>query len=173
MTFLKKAIDLLYKVIDKFCYIVIAVSFSAIVIILGMQMLLRVLGSPTMWSEEVCRYLFIWLLFLGGAQAFSKGGHLVVDVIFVRFPRRMQLILMFVYYIVIAVFSGYLLYSGMLYAMSQWTRPMYTVAFIPLGWVDLCIPVGSAVTILYILRELFRMMQKKERYLEEKGGALG
>ena len=159
MIFLKKAIDLLYKVIDKFCYIVIAVSFSAIVIILGMQMLLRVLGSPTMWS--------------GGAQAFSKGGHLVVDVIFVRFPRRMQLILMFVYYIVIAVFSGYLLYSGMLYAMSQWTRPMYTVSFIPLGWVDLCIPVGSAVTILYILRELFRMMQKKERYLEEKGGALG
>ncbi len=52
--------------------------------------------------------MFIWLLFLGGAQAFSKGGHLVVDVIFVRFPRRMQLILMFVYYIVIAVFSGYL-----------------------------------------------------------------
>ena len=166
MIFLKKAIDLLYKVIDKFCYIVIAVSFSAIVIILGMQMLLRVLGSPTMWSEEVCRYLFIWLLFLGGAQAFSKGGHLVVDVVFARFPRRMQLILMFVYYIVIAVFSGYLLYSGMLYAMSQWTRPMYTVSFIPLGWVDLCIPVGSAVTILYILRELFRMMQKKERYLE-------
>lgn len=96
-----------------------------------------------------------------------------MDVIFVRFPRRMQLILMFAYYIVIAVFSGYLLYSGMLYAMSQWIRPMYTVSFIPLGWVDLCIPVGSAVTILYILRELFRMVQKKERYLEEKGGALG
>lgn len=89
--FLKKAIDLLYKVIDKFCYIVIAVSFSAIVIILGMQMLLRVFGSPTMWSEEVCRYLFIWLLFLGGAQAFSKGGHLVVDVFLSAFPAACSL----------------------------------------------------------------------------------
>lgn len=171
---MKKAVELLYKLIDKICFVVIAVSFSAIVVILGFQILLRmVFNAPTMWAEEVCRYLFIWLLFLGSAVAFSKGGHLIVDVIFVKLPRRLQLILTFCYYIVIAAFSGYLLYSGMLYAISQWTRPMYTVSFINLGWVDLCIPIGSGITVLYILRELVRMVQKKEQYLEERGGALG
>ena len=96
-----------------------------------------------------------------------------MDVIFIKFPRRLQLVLSFLYYLAIIVFSGYLAYSGMLYALSQWTRPMYTVSWITLGVVDLCIPVGSVITILYIIRELYYMAKKKEQYLEDRGGALG
>lgn len=171
---MKKTVAHFYKFLDRLCFVAIAIAFSGIVLILGMQIILRMLfKAPTMWAEEVCRYLFIWLLFLGGAVAFSRGGHLIVDVLFIKLPKNIQLLLTFVYYLVIAVFSGYLAYSGLLYALSQWNRPMYTVSWISLGVVDLCIPVGSILTILYILRELGRMAAQKERYLETKGGALG
>ena len=50
---------------------------------------------------------------------------------------------------------------------------MYTVSWISLGVVDLCVPVGAVITILYIIRELGRMVVQKERYLETRGGALG
>lgn len=171
---MKKVAKCFYDLLDKLCFVVITIAFAAIVIILGIQIVLRmVFSTPTMWAEETCRYLFIWLLFIGGAVTFSHGGHLIVDVIFIKFPRRLQLILSFLYYLVIIVFSGYLAYSGMLYALSQWTRPMYTISWIKLGVVDLCIPVGAVITIIYIIRELYYMAKKKEQYLEDKGGVLG
>lgn len=171
---MKKAAKCFYSFLDKLCFSFITVAFAAIVVILGAQIALRMIfKAPTMWAEEVCRYLFLWLLFIGGGIAFSKGGHLMVDVLFAKLPKKLQLILTFVYYIVIIGFSGYLAYSGMLYALSQWARPMYTVAWMKLGVVDLCIPIGSVISILYILRELYYMVTRKEEYLENKGGALG
>ena len=171
---MKRAVTCVYTLLDKLCFVLIAAGFSAIVLILGVQIVLRmVLKAPTMWAEEVCRYLFIWLLFLGGAVAFSRGGHLIVDVSFINLPKKIQLIFTSAYYLVIAGFSCYLAYSGLLYALSQWNRPMYTVSWISLGVVDLCVPVGAVITILYIIRELGRMVVQKERYLETRGGALG
>ena len=171
---MKKAAKDFYSLLDKLCFCFIALAFGAIVAILGVQILLRmVFKAPTMWAEEVCRYLFLWLLFIGGGVAFSRGGHLMVDVFFIKFPRKLQLILTFFYYLIIAGFSVYLAYSGVKYAATQWTRPMYTVSWISLGVVDLCIPVGSVLSVLYVLRELYWMITKKENYLDEKGGALG
>lgn len=34
----------------------------------------------TAWSEEISRYLFIWLTYIGSAYALSEGGHIEIDV---------------------------------------------------------------------------------------------
>lgn len=169
---MKKLITGFYALLDKLCFVLIAIGFGAIVVILGIQIVLRMISSPTMWAEEICRYLFIWLLFMGGGIAFSKGGHLMVDVLFIRFPKVVKLILNFVYYVIILCFSGYMAYSGYLYSVSQWARPSYTVSWLPLGFVNLGVTVGSVIAMIYILRELFYMATKRLGYLDEKGGAL-
>lgn len=160
-----------YHIVDKICETLMAVGLGAIVVILGMQIVRRLLKCPTMWAEEVCRYTFIWLLFIGAAKAFSKGGHLTVDIFFVKFPRKMQLILSVIFYIGIVCFSAYLLYSGIQLVKFQWNSPMYTVPWMKLGWVDLCVPFGSALTILYVLREIYYMVTKGTGYFEKEEGA--
>jgi len=170
---MKKAVTLFYKALDKLCFVVIAIGFATIVAVLGMQICLRFIEKPTMWAEELCRYCFIWLLFIGMGVAFSKGGHLTVDFLFIKFNRKVQLVLLFVYYIVILLFTGYFFYSGILYCQTQWERPTFTMLWLNFGTVYLCVPVGCVITFFYIIRELYFMIVKKERYLEEKGGALG
>ena len=34
-----------------------------------------VLDHPLAWSEELSRYLFVWLSFVGGALAVAEGSH--------------------------------------------------------------------------------------------------
>ena len=34
----------------------------------------------TAWSEELARYLFIWLTYVGSAYALNEGGHIEIDV---------------------------------------------------------------------------------------------
>lgn len=161
-----------YKALDWLCKIIIVIGLGAIVVILGLQMVIRVVAVPFMWAEEVCRYLFVTLAFIGAGRAFSKGGHLTVDIFFIKFPKKLQLALLFLYYAVIIVFTGYLFYSGIQLAKFQWKMPMYTVPSFMLGWVDLCIPFGCGIAILYILRELYYMIKKGTGYLDTKGGAL-
>ena len=168
-----KIIKFVYKLVDKLCYFLITLGFSGIVLILGIQMILRIIGTPFMWSEEVSRYLFIWLLFIGCAKAFSKGGHLAVDFLFAKFPKKIQLMLTFIFYIAVIGFSAYLVYSGVKFAEFQWNTPMYTLSWMRLGWVDLCIPFGSSLTIFYVIRELYYMICRGTAYLDSKGGALG
>ena len=168
-----KLVKGLYRAVDLLCYVLIALGFGGIVVVLGLQMLLRIVGTPFMWAEEVARYLFLWTLFICGARAFARGGHLAVDFLFAKFPKKMQLVLMFIYYLAVIGFSAYLLRSGILFAKFQWKTPMYTLPWFRLGWVDLCIPFGSGLTIFYVLRELYYMIRRGTAYMEHKGGALG
>jgi TRAP-type C4-dicarboxylate transport system permease small subunit len=61
--------------------------FVQVVVILGQVLLRNVLGLPLVWSEELARYLTIWLTFLGGAIATANDEHVVVDVIVTMLPR--------------------------------------------------------------------------------------
>jgi len=162
-----------YKALDWLCKVIIVIGLGAIVVILGLQLVLRVIAVPFMWAEEVCRYIFVTLAFIGAGRAFSKGGHLTVDIFFIKFPKKVQLALLFLYYVVIIAFTGYLFYSGVQLVKFQWNMPMYTVPWFKLGWVDLCIPFGCAIAILYILRELYYMITRGTSYFDTKGGALG
>ena len=39
------------------------------------------LGAPLTWSEELARYMQIWMVMLGSAVMMRKGGHLAIDLV--------------------------------------------------------------------------------------------
>ncbi len=41
-------------------------------------------------TEELARYLFVWLTFLGAISAFAKNTHVGVDTLLRRMPARLQ-----------------------------------------------------------------------------------
>ena len=45
-----------------------------------------VLNDTPPWSEELCRYLFVWVSFLGACVALRRTSHLGVDSVVVRLP---------------------------------------------------------------------------------------
>ena len=45
-----------------------------------------VFASPSSWTEEIARFLLIWISLLGAAYAFRSGMHLALDVL----PKKLQ-----------------------------------------------------------------------------------
>lgn len=69
-------VERFFKIIEM----ILAVILGLIVITVTIQVFSRyVLDAPTSWSEELTRYLFIWLSLLGAAVALHKAKHLGVD----------------------------------------------------------------------------------------------
>lgn len=46
---------------------------------------------PTPWTEEMSRYLFVYLTFFGSAYLIKEKGHIAVDVVMEQLPRKLQL----------------------------------------------------------------------------------
>ena len=76
------------KVLNKIELLVIYITFGGMIFAAFAQVIFRlILKSPLAWSEEVCRYCFVWLVFLGGGWAVSGDAHFRVDFMIALFPK--------------------------------------------------------------------------------------
>ena len=69
--------------------VIITALFSGFVVITFAQVVFRyVIGYSLYWSEELARYLFVWVSFLGSVVALERGVHIGMDVVVAKLPRR-------------------------------------------------------------------------------------
>lgn len=75
-----KYLVILDKVIEKI-QIVLSISLFAAIVILGtLQVFFRfALNSSLAWSEELIRFLFIWLVFCASSVTVRTDGHVAID----------------------------------------------------------------------------------------------
>lgn len=130
-----------------------AILLLAIVAITFLQVLLRyVFGNPLSWGEELSRYIFVWITFLGAAVAFARDTHIRVDALVnaigLRRRRRIELFRRAVELVAVAV----LLYSGTLVAWRYKDVGFYSLPQAPLVFFPLAVPVAAILMAYYALR---------------------
>jgi TRAP-type C4-dicarboxylate transport system permease small subunit len=66
-------------------------AFSAMGIALLSQVFFRyILNAPLIWSEELARYLLVWVTFLGINYGVRHRAHIEMEYFFTKFPRLLQ-----------------------------------------------------------------------------------
>ena len=66
-------------------------AFSAMGIALLSQVFFRyILNAPLIWSEELARYLLVWVTFLGINYGLRHRAHIEMEYFFTKFPRSLQ-----------------------------------------------------------------------------------
>ena len=106
-----------------------------------------VFEAPLSWSEELARYLQVWLIMLGSAVCLRKGLHLTVDYAVHSLPSSAKRTLRLVSLAAIIFFLGVVFVSGVLLiaaTVSQRTPALQ----VPIWVVYLAIPVGSFLMLL-------------------------
>ena len=68
-------------------------------------------NSGIVWSEEMSRYFFVWLTFIGAVLTFAEHGHIGVETLVRRFGRRGRLACMAVSNVIILLCAGVLLWG--------------------------------------------------------------
>lgn len=72
--------------------LMIASALTAMVATITAQVLARyVFNVPLAWTEELARYLFIWLVFLGASQAMRRGEHIAIGLFVELLPVPLRL----------------------------------------------------------------------------------
>jgi len=85
---MNKLIARLFRVIE----IMIALFLGLMILLVFVNVLARYLFSMGfVWSEEIARLCFIFLVYLGSVEAMRDNRHLLVDTLLLKVPRLLQI----------------------------------------------------------------------------------
>jgi TRAP-type C4-dicarboxylate transport system permease small subunit len=135
---------------------VIILLVSVMTIVVFLQVVYRyVLSQPLHWSEEMARYLFVWLSILGAALGLQRRGHFGLDLFYRMLPGRERRILEWIIYLLMGTVIFVILVQGI--KLVQKTIPQESPAMaISMGWAYACLPVGAVLMAIHLLVIFFK-----------------
>jgi TRAP-type C4-dicarboxylate transport system permease small subunit len=114
-----------------------------------------VLNSPLVWSEELARYLFVWIGLVGAGAAVRTGGHFGLDLLYRRLPPAARPWVGGLVFGVVAVFAATLFVQGLretAQASLQWASSLP----FRMHWAYAAIPVGSGLMLWHLVARCVR-----------------
>ncbi len=116
-------------------------------------------GYTPEWSEELARYLFVYVVFLGSALIMGESGHLAVEFL----PNRYKGTLFGKFLTFLSLFCGYLFVLILLFQGAKMTEVMTFQESPGLGismsYVYAVIPVSAVLMMLYLIRDTLRIFK--------------
>ncbi len=149
------------KKINRFVENLTAVFLAAMVILIFVQIISRELvGNSFPWTEEVARYLMIWITFLGASFAFQYGGHIGIDFVKMKLPHSLQKLFDLISLLACSVFFYFMIKYG--FDISNKAMIQTSAALnIPMGYVYLIIPISGCLMLLNMVDITVKNLKKQ------------
>jgi TRAP-type C4-dicarboxylate transport system permease small subunit len=131
------------------------VFLGASVAVMTLTTLLQVvfryaLNDPLVWSEELARYLFVWVALVGAGAAVRTGGHFGLDLFYRKFPAAGRTGVAILISAIIAIFAATLLLYG-IRETNQASLQLAPSLQIRMHWAYAAIPVGAALMLWHLV----------------------
>jgi len=150
-----------FRLLSRFVELLVILIAGIIVAIVTTEVTLRYLFSHSLvFTEELSRYLMVWIVFLGSALAIRDGSHIRIQILVNRLGPRMQQIVQLAAYALIIAFLVFITVEGLKILPRQLQQMCITID-ISLFYFYLAIPVGSILMIIFLLPVIRQTMAGK------------
>ena len=147
---MKALITLIDSLLSKF----LVVLMGAIVLVVTWQVVTRFLmTTPSSYTEELARFLLIWIGVLGGSYALRTKAHLGIDIMTTKLHGRQKDMLMIGIYLAIILFAALIMVVGGLKLVSL-TFSLNQISAslgIKMGYIYIVLPLSGIIMIIYSL----------------------
>jgi TRAP-type transport system small permease protein len=143
----------------------------ALITVSTMQIVWRYLLQHSLsWSEELARFMFVWVVTLGAAVAFNSGSHITIDLFIKWLPRVPR---------IATQWAGRLVMMGIWLIVAVTTLQLLPIVNLqrspalglPMGWAYLAVLVGTLLTLAFLfLDAIEEVRNRKELPIEEEQG---
>jgi TRAP-type C4-dicarboxylate transport system permease small subunit len=155
-------------IIDKLLEYVLIIILAVLVLDVLWQVISRYLmKSPSSFTDELARFLLIWVGILGAAYATGKKMHLAIDVLINKLSRKYRNMVDIFIHTAIAFFALLVMVIGglnLIYMLLKLGNISPALS-IPIGFVYSVIPISGILIIYYSLFEIFSgRVTNQEKY---------
>ena len=143
-------------IIEKICGAICVLCFASMTIVAILGVFFRyIMQSPFMWTEEVARYLLVWMGFTAINIALRQGRHIKVEIIATLVPPVIAKIISYLVDALVAFFFIILLRQG--YLLTANNMMMASTFHLSMSWILVAVPAAAALTLV----QLFLNVTKK------------
>ena len=155
--------QLIVKVVDKLLvYFTVSLSVLLVFCVIWQVISRYVIGIPSTFTDEMARFLFMWVGLIGAAYTTGQKKHLAIDLLTLKLQGTRKLISEITILILMLTFSMLIMIYGggglMLKTLS--TGQVSPALGIEMGYVYLVLPLSGVIMTFYCLVFLIEPMNK-------------
>jgi TRAP-type C4-dicarboxylate transport system permease small subunit len=144
----------LYGTLQKVIRTALCVLLVCMVVIVFANVISRYyLEASLAWSEEVTRFMLIWMVFLGAVLAYVNDEHLGLDIVVKNLPHRLRSAIAVLVDLLIMFAVWLLIQGGLMLTVGSWEWEAPATA-IPYGAVYTIVPVCGSLLLLQALGKM-------------------
>ncbi|GBL05967.1 TRAP transporter small permease [Glaciecola sp. KUL10] len=140
------------RMLDNLLEPALVIIISVLVVAVLWQVFSRyVLQAPSTVTDELARFLLIWLTLLGAAWVVGQKGHLAIDLLSDQLSPPKAIFLSRLLLLLMAIFAiGVLIIGGLnLVQITLTLEQTSTVLQLPMGYIYLALPVSGIFIVAY------------------------
>lgn len=147
--------------LEKVEQYVAVILFNVILFSLFWQALSRKIGSPSSWTDETSRLLFVWMGVLGCHLAQRENIHVRIDAILLSLPKKIQLFIEAFINVVMIGLLGMIFYYSISIVQRKSFTPLVTLG-IGESWLYAAMFLWTALTIIEMIAQLLNIFKHGE-----------
>jgi TRAP-type C4-dicarboxylate transport system permease small subunit len=155
---------MIQKVLNRYCqwlsHLMVACLLVMVVLVFANVVLRYVFNTGISVSEELSRWLFVWMTFLGAIVALNERAHLGTDTLVARLPRRGKVVCLGLSQLAM-LYCCYLLLQGSWQQTQINMSSTSAVMETSMGWFYACGVVFAISAGAVLLMQLLRLLSGK------------
>lgn len=156
--------------LDKVLEIILVIIMSVMVINVLWQVGSRyLLQSPSSFTDELARYLLIWLSILGASYVTGKRMHLSIDLLAQKIQASSRKKLNTLIYTIVAIFAFLAMFVGgsnLVFIVSSLGQTSPALE-IPLSYVYIVLPIGGIIIVYYSILNILHPVKEEDSDISE------
>lgn len=130
-----------------------AILLAIMLILLAYQVITRWTGVSNSWSEEIARYMFVWVVYVGGSLAAIHGAHIKVSTLLLIWPKKIRPYIEILGTVLWVLLSGLLAYYATDFAIRLHINQTISLGLqISMLWPYLGLAVGYILLTIRIIQ---------------------
>jgi len=143
-------------------YLLFGLGFTMTVVVAVQVFCRYVLNQSLFWSEELARYLLVWLSFLGASVAYRRQAHPGIDVLYAKLPAAWQRITATAVHLASLSLFAVMIFFG--YRFAYFVRLQISPAlYLPKWIVFSIIPISGCILMVHGINFLLQQYAGENR----------
>ena len=159
----------------KFYNIYIKIEETITICLLGgiaglifVSAIMRYIGKPINWANDIALLLFSWLVFFGADLIMREKNLVDVDLVLQRFSLKARKFIRIASQLIIIIFLASLVRYGFPLAIESYSRKFSNMN-LSYSWATISVPIGSIMLIVTSIINLRKMLHSKDGTYSKRG----
>lgn len=151
------------RVVNKIVETSVLVMLSTMVVMVSASVFWRYgLNAALSWSEELVRYLLVWVSFLGASMATYRGAHIGITLFTERLPQQVKRCVALLVYLLMILFLVIILYQGVKILPVMAVRVAPTLG-VRMNVIYIVVPIAAGTMIFHVIVQCMATLLGKPR----------